>query len=178
MSETAGALLKSMMKDVSTEKWCEYVEMANKNFWTLQNNWMYRVETTFGQEAALELDGLCYGRAIEVAAFRMNRFFDFGDDDLDTLAKVYQLTPAGSYCDMEFIRVSPEKLIRRVSVCPMQLVRLEKGMEPIQCKSALAEAAAKIANVINPEIKVADVLCPPDPMPEGLWCDVTYEKRG
>jgi hypothetical protein len=178
MSETANKLLKSMMTEATIEKWCEYVEMANKNFWTLQNNWMYRVENKYGQEAALELDGLCYGRAIEVAAYRMNRFFDFGDDDLDKLAKVYQLTPAGSYCDMEFIRVSQEQLIRRVAVCPMQLTRIEKGMEPIQCKPALEDAAAKIANVINPDIKVASVLCPPDPVPEDLWCDVVYELRG
>ena len=176
MPETARELLMKMMKDASTEKWCQYIEMANKNFWTLQNNWMFRVETMYGQEAALELDGLCYGRAIEVAAYRMKRFFEFGDDDLDTLAKVYQMTPAGSYCDIEFIRESKDKLIRRVRECPMQLVRLEQGLDPIECKSALEIAAANIAKVVNPAIKVTEVLCPPDPMPEGLWCDVVYEK--
>jgi len=176
MIESASGVLKSLMKDASADKWCRYVEMANKNFWTLQNNWMFRVETMYGQEAALELDGLCYGRAIEVAAYRMKRFFDFGDDDLDTLAKIYQLTPAGSYCDIEFIREGSDTLIRRVRECPMQITRLEKGMDPIECKSALEIAAANIAKVVNPAIKVTKVLCPPDPMPEGLWCDVVYEK--
>ena len=175
MSETSVKLLKSMMKDASLDKWCDFVEMTNKNFWTLQNNWMYRVESKFDQEAAVELDGLCYGRAIEVAAYRMNQFFDFEDDDLERLAKVYQLTPGGSYCDMEFIRTSPEKLIRRVSVCPIQLTRLKQDMGPIACKHALTEAAKKIAGVINPDIKIANVLCPPDPMPDGLWCDVEFE---
>lgn len=177
MPETASELLRSLMNDASTEKWCEYMEIANKNFWTLQNNWMYRVETMYGQQAALELDGLCYGRAIEVSAYRLKKFFDFGDDDLDTLAKIYQLTPAGSYCDMEFIRASEDRLIRRVTVCPMQLARLEKGLSPIECKSALEIAAANIANVVNPAIEVTKVLCPPDPMPEGLWCDVVYERH-
>jgi hypothetical protein len=177
MSETSSQLLKTMMKDASIEKWCDYVEMTNKNFWTLQNNWMARVESKFGQEAAVELDGMCYGRAIEVAAFRMKQFFDFEDDDLDRLAKVYQLTPGGSYCDMEFIRASPERLIRRVSACPIQLTRIRQDMGLIACKAALTEAAEKIARVINPSIKITKVLCPPDPMPEGLWCDVEFELR-
>ena len=177
MSVTSNQLLKTMMKDASIEKWCDFVEMTNKNFWTLQNNWMYQVESKYGQEAAVEFDGLCYGRAIEVAAFRMNKFFDFEDDDLERLAKVYHLTPGGSYCDMEFIRTSPEKLIRRVSVCPIQLTRINQGMGLIACKAALTEAAEKISRVINPAIKITNVLCPPDPMPEGLWCDVEFELR-
>ena len=87
MSETSSKLLKEMMKDASIDKWCEYVEMGHKNFWTLQNNWMYRVESKFGQEAAVALDGLCYGRAIEVAAYRTNQFFDFEDDEIDQRIK-------------------------------------------------------------------------------------------
>ncbi len=177
MSETSSKLLKEMMKDASIEKWCEYVEMGHKNFWTLQNNWMYRVESKFGQEAAVALDGLCYGRAIEVAAYRMNQFFDFEDDDLERLAKVYTLTPGGSYCDMEFTRLSPERLLRRVPVCPIQLTRLKQDMGIIECKHALTEAVKKIAHVINPDIKIAKVLCPPDKMPEGIWCDVEFELK-
>jgi hypothetical protein len=45
----------------------------------------------------------------------------------------------------------------------------------IACKHALTEAVKKIANVINPDIKIAKVLCPPDKMPEGTWCDVEFE---
>ena len=175
MSEAARNLLKERMKEASIEDWCDYIEMNNKNFWTLQNNWMYNVEQRYGQEAALQFDGLCYGRAIEVAAYRLRKMFAFGNDDLDTLAKIYQLTPAGSYISIEFIRESEKVLIRRVRECPIQADRLRKGMEPIQCKPALTIAATNIAKVVNPDIKINRVLCPPDPHPEDLWCDVVYE---
>jgi hypothetical protein len=177
MPETARNLLKHLMKEASIEDWCNYIEMDNKNFWTLQNNWMYNVEQKYSQEAALQFDGLCYGRAIEVAAYRLKKMFTFGNDDLDTLAKIYQLTPAGSYIDIEFIRESENVLLRRVRDCPMQAVRLGKGMEPIECKPALTIAAANIAKVVNPEIKITKVLCPPDPHPDDLWCDVVYELK-
>ena len=88
MPETARNLLKHLMKGASIEDWCNYIEMDNKNFWTLQNNWMYNVEQKYSQEAALQLDGLCYGRAIEVAAYRLKRLFTFGNDDLDIIAKL------------------------------------------------------------------------------------------
>ena len=172
---TSKELLKEMMGNMSTDDWCRYVEMSNKNLWTLQNNWMHHLEEKYGQEAALELDGLCYGRLLEVSAYRLKKFFQFGDDDLDTLAKVYQLTPSGSYIGIDFIRESENVLIRRVRDCPMQAKRLEEGLKPIECKSALVTGAANIARVINKDIKVTKVLCAPDPLPENLWCEVVYE---
>ena len=128
VKSSALQLLADLMKDAPLEKWIEYAEIANKNFWTLQNNWMANIEKKYGQEAALEFDCLCYGRAIEVAAYRLKRFFGFtGEDDLSVLAQVYQLTPAGSYVDIEFPVISSNRLIRRVRRCPMQLTRRKEG---------------------------------------------------
>ena len=177
MESSALRLLADLMKGVPQQKWIEFAEMANKNFWTLQNNWMMNVEKKYGQEAALEFDSLCYGRAIEVAAYRIKRFFGFaGEDDMSVLAKVYQLTPAGSYVDIEFPEITPNRLVRRVRKCPMQLNRRREGLSEILCKAPLIEACKRIAGVINPEIKVTDVICPPDPHPEDLWCEVTFIK--
>jgi len=170
-------LLANLMRDAPQEKWIEFAEIANKNFWTLQNNWIANVERRYGPEAAVEFDCLCYGRAIEVAAYRFKRFFTFaGEDDMSVLAKVYQLTPAGSYVDIEFPVVTSTRLVRRVRQCPMQLRRREDGLPEIKCKPALIEACNRIARVINPQIKISYVLCPPDPHPEDLWCEVVFEK--
>jgi hypothetical protein len=177
MESSALRLLADLMKDMPQEKWIEFAEMANKNFWTLQNNWMANTEKKYGQNAALEFDCLCYGRAIEVAAYRLKKFFDFtGEDDMSILAKIYQLTPAGSYVDIEFPEITNKRLVRRVKRCPMQLRRLEQGQAEILCKPALIEACTRIAKVVNPEIKITYVLCPPDPHPEDLWCEVVFEK--
>ena len=174
MASKARETLKLMMKDASADDWASYVEMGNKNFWTLQNHWMMNVEKKYGQAAAVLFDGVCYGRAIEVAAYRLLKFFDFSNDDLDTLAKVYQLSPAGSYIDIDFQRIDTNSLLRRVTNCPIQNARLAKGQEPIACKDPLTVAAGNVARVVNPNIKITGVLCPPDLMPEGLWCDVVY----
>jgi hypothetical protein len=177
MGRKASGTLKLMMKDAGADDWARYVEMGNKNFWTLQNHWMMNVEEKYGQPAAVQFDGLCYGRAIEVAAYRLLKFFEFGDDDLDTLAKVYQLSPAGSYIDIDFQRVDKNTLLRRVTNCPIQNARLGKGQEAIACKDPLTVAAGNIARVVNPNIEITSVLCPPDPVPDGLWCDVVYSLK-
>ncbi|RJR18705.1 MAG: hypothetical protein C4582_11280 [Desulfobacteraceae bacterium] len=174
MASKASETLKLMMKNASADDWASYVEMGNKNFWTLQNHWMMNVEKKYGQASAVQFDGLCYGRAIEVAAYRLLKFFDFGGDELDTLAKVYQLSPAGSYIDIDFQRIDKNTLLRRVTNCPIQNARLAKGQEPIACKDPLTVAAGNVARVVNPNIQITRVLCPPDKMPEGLWCDVVY----
>lgn len=177
MASKASETLKLMMKDAGPDDWARYIEMCNKNFWTLQNHWMMNVEKKYGQSAAVQFDGLCYGRAIAVAAYRLLQVFDFSDDDLDTLAKVYQLSPAGSYIDIDFQRIDDNTLLRRVTDCPIQNARLAKGQEPIACKEPVTIAAGNIARVVNPDIKITSVLCPPDEVPAGLWCDVVYSLK-
>ncbi len=177
MMSKASETLKRMMKNSDPDDWARYIEMANKNFWTLQNHWMMNVEKKYGQAAAVSFDGLCYGRAIEVAAYRLLQLFDFDGDDLDTLAKVYQLSPAGSYIDIEFERLDKSTLLRRVTNCPIQNARLAKGQELIACKDPLTVAAGNIARVVNPNIKITSVVCSPDELPEGLWCDVVYSLK-
>ena len=49
MGSKASEILKLMMKDASADDWARYVEMGNKNFWTLQNHWMMSVEKKYGQ---------------------------------------------------------------------------------------------------------------------------------
>lgn len=176
MATTARKILKNLMETASVDDWCNYIELMDKNFWTLQNNWMFQIEKNYDQQTALKFDGLCYGRAIEVAAYRLKNFFNLGDDELDVLAKVYQLTPAGSYIDIEFERINNNKLLRRVRSCPIQIARLRDGLNPIECKPALQVAATNIARVINPDIKINKILCPPDKMPDNVACLVIYEK--
>jgi hypothetical protein len=169
--------LKKMMEGASQEEWVRYVEMGNKNFWTLQNHWMMNVEKLYGQDAALKFDGLCYGRAIEVSAYRLLKFFEFGTDALDTLSKIYQLSPAGSYIDIEFERIDENTLLRRARNCPMQNARLSQGQEPIKCKPALIIAATNIAKAVNPNIEISSVRCPPDAVPDDICCEVVYSLR-
>ena len=76
---------------LSKERLVDFIEMASSNFWTLQNNWMINVEGKFGRDVAVELDGMCYGRAAEVQIFRIKKFLNLGDD-MPSLARAILLS--------------------------------------------------------------------------------------
>jgi len=166
---------KELMK-LPKERLVDFIEMASRNFWTLQNNWMINVESRFGREVAVELDALCYGRAAEVQVYRLKNFLNLGDD-MPSLARAILLSISSFYVDIEFPEISERKVVRRVAVCPMQLERRRKGLPELPCKPALVSAYTKVAAAVNPKIKITHVLCPPDPHPEDLWCDVVFELK-
>jgi hypothetical protein len=169
------ALLADLMKDASLERWVEYTKLLNENFFNLDNKWMSEIEKRYGDEVALEFDRLCYVPILGLIASKLKEFFVFpGDDDLSILAKVYQLSPFGSFVNYEF-ELAGNRLTRRVRKCPMQLSRRERGDAEEPCKPSLIEAAATIAKAISPRIKVTHIICPPDPHPEDFWCELTFE---
>ena len=161
---------------LSKARLVDFIDMASSNLWTLQNNWMINVESRFGSQVAVELDGLCYGRLAEVQVFRLKKFLDLGDD-MPALARAINLSLSGFYVDITFPEVTERKVIRRVASCPMQLERLRRGLPELACKPALVNAYSRVAAAVNPKIKVTQVLCPPDPHPKDLWCDVVFEMQ-
>lgn len=168
--------LTDEFKKLSKDQLVDFIQMASKNFWTLQNNWMFHVEKRFGHEAAVELDGICYGRAMEVQTHRLKKFFNL-KDDLESLVQVLKFSLFGLYAEGLEYEISGHRAIRRVRRCPMQLRRLEDGLPELHCKPALTSTASKIARVINPVIKVISVMAPPDSHPRDLWCETIYEVK-
>ena len=168
--------LKDEFKKFSNDRLIDFIQMASRNFWTLQNNWMFHVEKRFGHEIAVELDTICYGRAMEVQTHRLKKFFNL-KDDLESLVQVLKFSLFGLYAEGLEYEVSDHRAIRRVRRCPMQLRRLEDGLPELYCKQALTSTASKIARVINPAIKVVSVMAPPDSHPKDRWCETVYELK-
>jgi len=168
--------LKDEFKKLSKDQLVDFIHMASKNFWTLQNNWMFHIERRFGHDVAVELDATCYGRAMEVQTHRLKKFFDLKDDK-KSLIQVLKFSLFGLYAEGMEYEVSGNRVIRRVRRCPMQLRRLEDGLPELLCKQALASTASKIARSINPAIKVISVMAPPDIHPRDLWCETIYEVK-
>jgi len=159
---------------LSKERLVDFIDMANKNYWTLQNNYIGNLSRRFGSDVATEFDQLCFGRSCEVQAYRLKKFFNLGND-LKSLVKFYIFSQAASYADYEFPEISDRRFVRQVPSCPMQLDRKKAGLPVLPCKAALSASCNRVAKVFNPQIKVSITVCPPDPHPENLWCEVLFE---
>jgi hypothetical protein len=160
-------------KELSKDQLIDFIEMSSKNFWTLQNNWMMNVENKFGKDVAIELDGICYGRAVEVQVYRLKKFFGLGDD-LEALVKALKFSIHGLYAEGVEYELLGNRAIRRVRRCPNQLRREKEGLSEIPCKPALIATHTRIAHAVNPNITIGSVMAPPDPHQEDLHCEIEY----
>jgi len=74
---------QELMK-MTKEEMIEYIEVCNKNFWSLQNNWMANVTMKYGSEVAAEMDEKLWTKWSAVEAHRLKKLWNLGD----TLADV------------------------------------------------------------------------------------------
>jgi len=162
------------LSELPKERLLDYIEMQFKNLWTLQNNWMVRVDEKFGADVAIELDGMCYGRMSEVGAYRAKKFFNLGDD-IESMLTCLQYLPPEPGSEGEWFRTGDNKAVWRCTKCAMQLARRERGAPELPCKQALIDVMDKTFKAVNPKAKVIRSMAPPDPHPEDLWCEVEFE---
>ena len=158
---------------LSKDKLIEYIDIANKNWWTLQNNWVVNVEEKCGPDIAMELDGICFGRESEVQVYRLKKFFNL-DDSISALMKIFDFSQFNSSVEYEFREVTDRHTIFRVTKCPMQLERLKKGLPEVVCKPGAIAVNNRIAKALNPNIKTTCIFCPPDPHSEDAWCEFEF----
>ena len=153
----------------------DYIDVASKNFWTLQNNYMVNLESRYGKDVAVEFDALCYGRFVEVEVYRLKKLFDLGND-IPALVNILKLDFAMEEgIEWEFAEVTDRKVHWRVTRCPMQLARIARGAPELTCKEALSRNYRRLGAAVSPRIKMINVYAPPDPHPEDLWCGVVWE---
>lgn len=176
MSELPALNWKKELRKLSKERLVDFIGMMTDNFWTMQNNWIINVEKDYGHDVTMKFDGLVWGRLMEVTVWRMKRFFNLGDD-IQALHKVFKFAVFQNYADMVFPVITEKKLIRRVTRCPMQISRLERGESEIPCKFALLKSYPRLVKAVNPKMDVIRIMAPPDPHPEGIWCEVDIELK-
>lgn len=161
---------RDSLAQLSKEDLLDFIELTVKNFWTLQNNWVINVEKKYGEDAAMELDGMVMGKYQQVENHRLQKFFNLGDD-MAALVKVIDNSMGAANLEQEFAEVTEKRAVLRVTKCTMQLQRRKSGLPEIACQKAHQAQEGFGVKVINPKMEIRCLSCPPDPHPEDLWCE-------
>jgi len=64
---------RAELAKMSKEEIIDYIEVCNKNFWSLQNNWMANVTMKYGSEVAAEFDEMLWAKWSGVEAHRLKK---------------------------------------------------------------------------------------------------------
>lgn len=166
--------LRQKLSELPQERLLDYVEIQLNNLWTLQNNYMFRIEEKYGHEVATEFDTMCYGRMSEVAVKRLIKFLNLGDD-IESMMVLLEYLPPEPGSQGESIQTGKNKLLCKCTTCEMQMARVKRGAPELACKPALVGVMDKTFKAINPKAKIIHAMAPPDPHPDDLWCEFEIE---
>ncbi len=163
-----------ILSKLSKTELLDYIDMFQKNWWNLQNNYMLYINTEYGEEAAVKADGTCFTANAKVQMYRLRKMFGL-KDDLPSLMDAIVLSTIWANCDYDLTKIDNEKFRIKVTNCYQQVRRLEDGMGELPCKPAGIAICEAAAEVINPRAKVKCLVCPPDEHPQDVWCEWEYE---
>jgi hypothetical protein len=164
----------AILSRCSKEQLLEFIDMQQKNWWNLQNNWMAYMDREYGQEAAVKGDSHCFPASAKAQMYRLKKMFHL-KDDLQSLMDAMILSTIWANGDYEVTKADARRFRIKVTNCYQQVRRLEEGMGELECKPAGIAICEAAAQVINPSAAVRCLVCPPDEHPQEVWCEWEFE---
>jgi hypothetical protein len=165
---------RQMLMKLSKSRLVDYIEMINKNWWSLQNHYIAEIEKRYGLDVAMDFDRTCFTRAYEAQIHRMRKLFKFGDD-IQGFMNFNDFSQAAANLEYEYRDITPTSILWRVTKCPMQERRLKDGQPEATCKEGAIYTNSVMARLINPKMKALCRFCPPDAHPKDAWCEFEFK---
>lgn len=170
--------INTVLSDKSREDLLIFIREIAKTWVAGDGLWFQAVEETDGMACAKKVNDLCWATFARLESFKILRFLGVtGRGGLDTLEKALRLRIYSSINSYSSEWDTAGSLLFRMTECRVQEARRRKGLADYPCKSAGITEYSEFALGINPEIITECVLCPPDEVPEGLFCMWKFSVR-
>jgi hypothetical protein len=152
------------------------VELCSRSAYTLDGLWFTLVEQKFGTDTALEIDTEVWRRLCLTQAKRILKYFSIKESSsIRNLIKVIELDPLLVVYKPETMELTDKQAILRCTDCPPQKARIRDGRGEFPCKPVGIALFTSYAKVVDPNIKLTCLTCPPDAHPPQFWCEWQFE---
>lgn len=133
--------------------------------------WFQAVESEFGIEAAIKLDGIAWSRFSPIEArCILKRMGKEAGGGLDLLEEALQQRLYAFINDQKIVGKSENKLVFEMTGCRVQDARRRKGLAAFPCKDVGVIEYSTFAETIDPRIETRCLHCPPDDYNGKYWC--------
>ncbi|MEW6348781.1 MAG: DUF6125 family protein [Thermodesulfobacteriota bacterium] len=140
--------------------------------------WFQEVEATHGMNAAKEVNDSCWHRFAHVEAYKIRQFLGIGPGaGLEGLCKALNFRVYSSMNAHSSRWEDDHTLLWTMVDCRVQTARRRKGLPDYPCKSAGIVEYTHFAQALDPRITTECVICPPDAVPEGMYCAWKFRIR-
>lgn len=164
-------------KDLPRETLLDLLEMAYRNFRTIDGLWFLEVEEAQGVDAATEVDSKVWERMASFEVRRLRRALRLEKEGIPGLVEALE----NSMCWMSFAgefqieQVDEKRAVFRVMDCLPQKTRVEQQIGLFPCRAMEQKYLSSFARAIDPSIKVSCGFSPPDEPRGRVWCEWCFE---
>jgi hypothetical protein len=133
--------------------------------------WFQAVESSQGMDQAKQINDACWAHFAQMEAFKIRRYLGLDSNGgLQALQKALGLRVYSGINAHASSWDADGSLLFSMTECRVQATRRRKQMDDYPCKSAGIIEYSVFAAAIDPRIKTACVFCPPDRVPEDVFC--------
>ncbi len=162
---------RKLLEALPKEQLTDLIFMHLRDMWAVDGLYFLGIEEQFGTEAATEIDGNVWAVMGKIEAKRIKKLLGLEAGDIETM--IQGLRHSGWSLDLEGKEYGIGEIgaiIRNVD-CRVQNTRKKKGLGEFPCKKVRWGFLKAFAREFDPDIEVKCNVCPPDPHPDGLWCE-------
>lgn len=156
------------LEKLPRETLIELVKMNASNWMTLDGLWFSGVEEKFGLEAALELDIRMWKIGSRIEAKRIKKLLNLGKG-LDNVLRAINFMSWAAGFGYEVERTK-NRAVWTCRHCPPQEQRVRMGKGEFPCDPTFDACFNNVIQVVDPDITVQCLFCPPGPHPDDAWC--------
>ena len=164
-------MLRNELDSLSKETLIKLIKVYSRNWQTLDGLWFSNVEATCGLDTAVKIDLKNWEKQAVTEARRLKEAMGLKNGGIATILTIlsfmsWQLTSPLFESEAE----TPLKTVIHYKRCAVQEGREKAGKPLFPCKNMKLTLLSGIARVVNPEVMIRCISCPPDEPKADYWC--------
>ncbi|MDY6863998.1 MAG: DUF6125 family protein [Thermodesulfobacteriota bacterium] len=162
--------MKDIFEDLSKEELIKVLKMFAKNWLTVDGLWFSLVEGEFGLDTALRLDEKMWERNSQIEAKRIKETLKINEKGVKGVVKAFNFLTSLPAFNYKLEVIDDKKAVFSVTGCVPQEMRLRAGKELFPCRNVTIILFSNFAKVIDPDVKIRCIFCPPEKKRGSIWC--------
>lgn len=168
---------KKTLMEMDKGKLVDLLLMHLRDLWAVDGLYFLGIEDKFGTEAATAIDTDVWRAMASIEAKRLKKTLGLKGKGVAGVVEALRLTGWALDLESKEIIEKKDKAIFINHDCRVQNTRKSKGMDVFPCKPVRLGFFEQFVREIDPTVSVDCVACPPDRLPEGIWCSWRLTQR-